>query len=414
MKKKIPRIKQKFINVNSKISKKNNKLLLEEQNNTIKKDLTREKVQKQVKIRNPGIDFSRILNMIAIIITHILIGGGFQDKFKQNYKIILCFLPAINWHNSCFIFISGYIGYKTSKYSNIIYLWFWVFFYSMGIKIFLIKFKPHIYNRSINYFDFFPIYTNQYWFFSMYFGMFLFLPIINKGLEIINKSQLKIAFVSFIFFFVILKDYFKNDIFKENNGNSVLWFLIFYITGAYFGKFKNDNKNISRIKKYIYCLIYILIYIISTYLCIQSPYFIINTNNPNFKDKIKLLIKLVFVFRNTSIVEVLQSISIVLFLTSIKYNKYIAKIITFIGPLVFGVYLIHVNPIIYTLFKKHFHTNYSSNLPLNTVLKIIVLKSLQTFIICIIIDYFRNLLFRICQIRKISILIEKLISKLFS
>ena len=287
-------------------------------------------------------------------------------------------------------------------------------FYSMGNKIFLIKFKPHIYNRSINYFDFFPIYTNQYWFFSMYFGMFLFLPIINKGLEIINESQLKIAFVSFIFFFVILKDYFKNDIFKENNGNSVLWFLIFYITGAYFGKFKNDNNNISRIKKYIYCLIYILIYIISTYLCIQSPYFIINTNNPNFKDKIKLLIKLVFVFRNTSIVEVLQSISIVLFLTSIKYNKYIAKIITFIGPLVFGVYLIHVNPIIYTLFKKHFHTNYSSNLPLNTVLKIIALKSLQTFIICIIIDYFRNLLFRICQIRTISILIEKLISKLFS
>ena len=254
MKKKFGRIKQKIITKNSKNSNIENKSLIDEQiNNSIKKDLTTVNKQKPLKIRNPGIDFNRILNMIAIIVTHILIVGGFEQKYRSQYKIISSFYPALNWHNSCFIFISGFIGYKSTKYSNLIYLWLWVFFYSMGIKILLIKFKPNIYNKPIDYLDFFPIFTEQYWFFTMYFGMFLFLPVINKGLESINKSQLKVTFLSFIFFFVILNDYINptNDIFKEYGGFSVIWFLRNFIIGAYFGKFKNDNENISIIKKYI-------------------------------------------------------------------------------------------------------------------------------------------------------------------
>jgi len=415
MKANINRVYQKMLNIKNNY-KMEHKLLIEEQiNNSIKKDITTEKNQKQVKIRNPGIDLGRILDMMSILINHILGGGGFMHKFNQYYKILYSLYAALNFHISCFIFISGYIGYKTNKYSNLIYLWFWVLFYSISINIYFIKFKPQIYNKQIGILDFFLVSTYQYWYFTTYFGMYLFLPVINKGLEIINKLQLKMTFISFIFFFVVLKDYINptNDIFKERNGRSVLWFLIFYITGAYFGKFKNENN--SQKKKFIYYIIYILIYSIATYLCIKSHFYKIHKNNQNFKDKVKLFIKLCFVARNSSIVEVLQSISIILFLTSIKYNKYIAKIFTTIGPLVFSVYLIHVHPIIYyKIFNPHFQNDYSSNLSLCTVLKIVFLKSSRIFFICIIIDYFRNLLFRICQIRKISILIEKLILKLFS
>jgi len=401
---------------NSNNSKREHKLLLKEEiDNSIKKDITTEKNQKQIRVRNPGIDLGRILDMMSILINHILGGGGFINKFNKYHIILYGLFAAINFHISCFIFISGYIGYKTSKYSNLIYLWFWALFYSISINIYYIKFKPQIYNKPIEILDFFLVSTYQYWYFTTYFGMYLFLPVINKGLEIITKLQLKMTFISFIFFFVVLRDYINptNDIFKESNGRSVLWFLIFYITGAYFGKFKNENN--FRKKQYIYYLIYILIYSITTYLCIKSPFYMVNKNNQNFKDKIKLFIKLCFVARNSSVVQVLQSICIILFLTSIKYNKYIAKIITTIGPLVFSVYLIHVHPIIYyKIFNPHFQNDYSSNLSLSTVLKIVFLKSSQIFIICIIIDYFRNLLFRICQIKKLSILIEKLILKLFS
>ena len=244
--------------------------------------------------------------------------------------------------------------------------------------------------------------------------MYLFLPVINKGLEIINKSQLKITFISFIFFFVILNNYIsnKNDIFLKNGGFSVMWFLYNYIIGAYFGKFKN-NENISRIKKYIYCLIYIFIFCFATYLASKYKDYAINSNNSSLINKIKLIIKLLFIANNTSILPILQSISIVKFFTSIKYNKYIAKIFTVFGPLVFSIYLIHCHPIILNdVFIKHFKVKYSSYLPLNDVLKIIFLRAAQIFIICILIDYLRNILFKIFQIRKMCILIEKLIFKI--
>ena len=69
---------------------------------------------------------------------------------------------------------------------------------------------------------------------------------------------------------------------------------------------------------------------------------------------------------------ILQSISIILFITTIKYNKYIAKIITFFGPLTYGVYLIHDNNIIRAKYIVKIFNNYSQNLPLSNVKKIII------------------------------------------
>ena len=56
--------------------------------------------------------------------------------------------------------------------------------------------------------------------------------------------------------YIILKDCIipKKDIFKMNGGYSVIWFLIFYSTGAYFGKFKKDK---GLCKKIIYNILYI-------------------------------------------------------------------------------------------------------------------------------------------------------------
>ena len=37
---------------------------------------------------------------------------------------------------------------------------------------------------------FFPVIFYKYWYFSEYFGMYLFLPVINKGLSILNQNEL--------------------------------------------------------------------------------------------------------------------------------------------------------------------------------------------------------------------------------
>ena len=161
--------------------------------------------------------------------------GGGRRHFGQ-YDQLRNLDNVINWHVNAFNFISGYVGYKTAKYSNLIYLWFCALFYSLGIIKYFSIFKPNLYKKKIDFNDFFPVINIKYWYFTEYFGMYLFLPVINKGLESINKSQLKVSIFSFIIIFVILQDCInpKLNSFKIDDGFSVIWFIIVYLTGAYF------------------------------------------------------------------------------------------------------------------------------------------------------------------------------------
>lgn len=214
-----------------------------------------------IKLRNPGIDFGRIISMLAIVIHHILIHGLVLKKFNQ-YKELNFLNIALYWHVNGFIFISGFVGYKTTKYSNLFYLWFCTLFYTLCIKIYFSKYKPNLYKKRIEFNDFFPVINMinyQYWYFTAYFGMYLFLPVINKGIENIKKSQLKITILSFIIVFIILQCYIKPELdsFQMKNGFSVIWHLTYYIIGSYFGKFKRSVNNNKRI---ITLLFYVFIY----------------------------------------------------------------------------------------------------------------------------------------------------------
>ena len=238
--------------------------------------------------------------------------------------------------------------------------------------------------------------------------MYLFLPVFNKGLDNINQSQLKIMIITLIAVFIVLKDYMNPnfDLFRMNKGYSVVWFLIFYSTGAYFGKFK-EVRSLS--KRIMWNLIYILIFCNSSYLCFALSEYPINKINPNFKDKYINFFKCLFITRISAMPMILQSITLILFVTNINYNKYIAKIITFIGPLTFGVFLIHDNCIIRNVYIKKIFNNYSKDEPYSSIIKIILFKSLKIFVLCATIDYLRNILFSIFQIRRFCIFLEKFI-----
>ena len=94
--------------------------------------------------------------------------------------------------------------------------------------------------------------------------MYLFLPVINKGIESLNKNELKLVVMSILGIFVIWRDYKnpKKDIFRLKYGYSVLWLLSLYLTGAYIGKY---YVIYSGLKKYIYCFICLFIYSFISY-----------------------------------------------------------------------------------------------------------------------------------------------------
>ena len=112
-------------------------------------------------------------------------------------------------------------------------------------------------------------------------------------------------------------------------------------------------------------------------------------------------------------IKLIQSLSIVLFLLQINYNNYSSKIITFIGPLTFGVYLIHMNRIFFHNIIRGNLQKIRSDLSLNSVIKLVLAKGFKIYVFCCFIEYLRNILFSFLRIRKICIFIEKLIWQLF-
>ena len=360
----------------------------------------------QYKKRNPYIDCVRILGMYAIIIHHILQHGRVMQKYKK-YRELRLMNTFSFWHVSSFALISGIVGYKTNKYSNLLFLWLCALFYSIYIYLSFKIFKPIALNKRKIFSEFFPVIFHKYWYFTEYFGMYLFLPFINNGIKNINQGDLKIVILSLLGIFIFWKDFMTNaDSFKMSRGYSVLWLLVFYIVGTYFGKYK---INVNGKYKLIFYLIFIIVFFGSTLLCFYLPFY----KGKYSKLFIIIKTKQVFLHRINSLTMVLQAISLTLFFSQIKYNKYIGKIITFFGPLTFGVYLIHENEHVRRNIIRNVFAKDSVNLSLKTVILLVIYRSFLIFIICSIMDYFRHIIFMLFKIRKICIYLEKKVRKLF-
>ena len=133
-----------------------------------------------------------------------------------------------------------------------------------------------------------------------------------------------------------------------------------------------------------------------------------------FKIKLPLIILKMVNENYNSLFKVIQSISICLFFLQINYNKYLGKIICFLGPLVFGTYLIHTNKIIFVNALNIIFDKQPRDSTLNSILSLLLIKSLKTLIICLIIEYFRHLLFTLLRIKKILIFLETKMKEKFS
>lgn len=360
--------------------------------NKINSEIKNYSIQKS--IRNYGIDLLRIISMINIINLHINLNSGLlsvqigNSKFKSVWRLEIFSYFAVD----CFGLISGVIGYKKYKFSNVIYLWFISLYYSL-LRLFL-SFDERIKLRDL-ILSFLPILRRFHWYVNGYFIMYLFLPFLNYGINSLNKIVYRklIIFYTFLFSFyhiihILMKTYDYNFLLS---GYSAFWLMILYIIGAYFGKYVINNSFYfnSKIK-----IIYILMYILSSYL-----------------SEIKLTQKLFINYLSPTIL--CQAISLVFFFSRLKIeNPLIIKIINFLTPLNFSATLIHG-----ILFSKRnikiisFFFEKVKEFDNNIFFFKVYAYSILIYIFCIIIDYFRLFIFNVINIKKLCELIDKNIQK---
>ena len=366
-------------------------------------------IKKELK-RNYGIDLLRIFAMINIIILHInLFCDQLSLDFRNpKFKVFWRLETMAYWAVDGFGMISGIVGYKHYKFSNLMIIWVQSSFYSFGISLYFHLFC-HKMNQKKLYLSFLPLLSNINWYVNAYFCMYLFLPFINYGIMNLNRNTYK-GIILFFFLFCSLYHMITTILVKQtnyhflNSGYSALWLIILYIIGGYFGKYVLTQQMFSL----KYCIFFIFIYLGSSYFSFEF-YF----NSIQKKSKINKDLFISYL----SPTMLMQTISLIMLFSKLNIkNKWIIKIISFFTPLTFNITLIHLKLFRDGSLMKRKLDKYVKNLKSDLLFFKIYGLGIVVYLFCGMIDFLRLLLFNLLRIKKICIFIENkfplLISKI--
>ena len=361
--------------------------------------------QKQIQKRNFGIDIVRILSMLFIINLHIIYHGGllFGAKILTfKYNLFLFFVTLFSSGVDIFGMISGFVGFHSHKYSNLIYLLFETFLYNFGIAYAFKKKNPNSVKDLSLYL--YPLFISNYWYFNAYFIMYFFLPLINSGINSMDRKGMGIFILSVFFFFSCfnqIRHYSKRlkmDFFCFAGGFRYMWLMILYFYGGYLGRFFQPIHNYNKLFIFLLCCFV---------LCFTalSRSFIIIYKIKYYKNDDSMIAEY------TSPSSVIISICLIIIFCKLDIkSNFIKKAISFFSPLTFGVYLLHNHVLVRNLLIKN---NFIYLLKYSSFLSILleIMQSVKIYIICSFIDYLRFLLFKMFKIRYICIIITNIIRK---
>lgn len=352
-----------------------------------------------MKKRILGIDLLKIISMLMIITLHIIGKGGMLSS-AQNFTIkgelvwiieILCYCSV-----NCYALASGYTGINSNqnKINQIISLWIQVVFYSvLGELVYiLINFGQPISLVSIIK-ACMPVITSKYWYFTAYFGMFLFIPILNGIIKEFNKETLKKGFIYSLLVFCVLSSFMSIESMGLLNGYSFLWLCFMYLVGAYlkhYGLFENYNRK-NFLMGYFLCSLLVWL---SKIIIGMFTNLIVG----------EVLYATIFVDYNNLLI-VFASICLLGFFVKVPISEKYEKIIRVLSLHTFGVYIIHLTPVIYELFSGRFVNFLNYNVFLMVIS--IILSSMVIFLLCTCTDLLRHKLFQLLKVNNFCLFISK-------
>lgn len=315
--------------------------------------------------RKPNIELLRGILMLMIVLVHLTGNGVLSDTDPISYVEInwiianiidaLCY-SAVN----CFILISGYFGIKPTikKYLN---LEIPVVIYGI---IAYVLFDRSSLGGAIH--AVLPVLSKSYWFFTSYFMLLLVAPILNDFVDNTSRKNHKIAVLIALLFFVFIPSFSPFRL-SEARGMDFVGFSVIYLIGRYFGK-HDINLSFNRS---------MLIYLVTTILCFSLTMLLA------YKFGINRGWRSPFYAYN-NILVLLQAIGLFYIFKNITINEKWGRVINYLSPSFFFVYIIHENPKIHFLLYSWIESRkvfYSTDFFLHTIGWSIII-----FITCILFD----------------------------
>lgn len=336
--------------------------------------------------RESNFEVLRVFAMIFIVVYHFCTHGiGSNTAYDLNSPLHLSNLIFTDLclviSGTCvnlYVLISGYFLVCSSfKLSRITRTWFITCFYSFFITLFL--YIANIYSFDATHLakSLFPLSTDSYWFVTQFIGMLILSPLLSILANKLSCKQYIYLLIGMgIICLSIIPDFPLGKRFYVAHGNSLLSFIYLYFIAGFI---RLHIKGISSRR---------LIFLIGMITIINLIWSFINGISDGNGH--------IYWF-NYNAIPFLLSVSLFICIRQITLpeNKFVTIFVK-IAPYTFAVYLIHDHLLIrYYLWNvlpiKDYC--YSIAFPILSLLICVVI-----FIICIGIDYCRQMLFKILKI----------------
>ena len=325
--------------------------------------------------------------MLMIIGLHYLLFGGplFHAKeLNLNLAWLLeaFFFVAVN----CYVLISGYflVMKKEFHMKRVLSLWLQVVFYTV------IFYVMHLYlHPAFHWKDFFhvilPVRYEAYWFVTAYFGLYFISPFLANFAHSMTRHQ----YLRFLIISTLLFSFYsffrpESDPFKMQGGYSTLWFIILFFWGGYIRLWD------FLVPKERALMIYVISCIL-TFLSSWPVHWLLKMEG--FKVG-KFGLNGFYNYNSPTVWMASLALFFIFYKIEIG-NRWIRKTVLWMGPLTFGVYLIHMNQhVAKELWGHWIHVSHMYSGSPELFLGHMLITVLGIFIVCILIDWSRLKLFQ--------------------
>lgn len=326
-----------------------------------------------------------------VVVLHLLWHGGILasvNTLSTKYVVLWLIESLAFCAVNCFALVSGYV-YFGSKYrfTSVIQLYLQVALYSVGIAAVTWMLKPEFFSVS-NLLDvLFPVSKGAYWYVSCYVGLFLFIPLLNAGMNTLSRGGIRAVLILAFIMFSVIPTLFGKDAFGVNEGFSTLWLVFLYMIGAYIKKYDVGRRVTSRKAFWVYAI------------CVLASWGI-KMGCEFFTARYKgVASEVIGLIKYPSPTMVCAAVFLFLCFKNATIPARLQKGIAFFAPAAFGVYLIHDHEyvragVITGTFA--FLTSYSIPVMVAGVL----LSAFLIFSVCLLVDRVRVTVFQKLHVKE--------------
>ncbi|MGM9941047.1 MAG: acyltransferase family protein [Bulleidia sp.] len=201
-------------------------------------------------------------------------------------------------------------------------------------------------------------------------------------------------------FFSGFQTLFYSDVFGTMDGYSAIWLMILYLVGGYIGKYHSQSDKNLLLFFLGYVLMVVLTWLSKVVIELLTLQVLGEVRAGNY----------LISYKSPTIL--MSAVFLLLCFSNLKLSDRMKKLVSFVAPMSFSVYLIHNHPLVATVVMNRMFASYAE-LPVVEMVVKVLLTALFIYSVCSVIDWFRLYVFRTIGIRERMDKIEgKLKSKL--